>query len=112
MDMELLHDGLIAALAAIGLTTVIFLAVSIIFHPRRSGRMPAIAVIPAAGEAERLEHTVCALERSRYEEGGFVRIVILDRGMSENAKKVAQLLCRDDFDVYICTDTELENYLE
>ena len=46
-DMRLLQDGVVAALAAIGLTAVIFLLVSAIVHPRRRGTIPATAVIEA-----------------------------------------------------------------
>ena len=69
--MRLLQDGVVAALAAIGLTAVIFLLVSAIVHPRRRGTIPATAVIETCGEAKALEYTVRALLRSRYEEGGF-----------------------------------------
>ena len=74
--MRLLQDGVVAALADIGLTAVIFLLVSAIVHPRRRGTIPATAVIETCGEAKTLEYTVRALLRSRYEEGGFSRVVI------------------------------------
>ncbi len=49
-DMRLLQDGVVAALAAIGLTAVIFLLVSAIVHPRRrGGTIPATAVIETCG---------------------------------------------------------------
>ncbi len=75
--MRLLQDGVVAALAANGLTAVIFLLVSAIVHPRRRGTIPATAVIETCGEAKTLEYTVRALLRSRYEEGGFSRVVIV-----------------------------------
>ena len=59
--MRLLQDGVVAALAAIGLTAVIFLLVSAIVHPRRRGTIPATAVIETCGEAKTLEYTVRAL---------------------------------------------------
>ena len=52
--MRLLQDGVVAALAAIGLTAVIFLLVSAIVHPRRRGTIPATAVIETCGEAKTL----------------------------------------------------------
>ena len=79
--MRLLQDGVVAALAAIGLTAVIFLLVSAIVHPRRRGTIPATAVIETCGEAKTLEYTVRSLLRSRYEEGGFSRVVIVDCGL-------------------------------
>lgn len=107
--MELLHDGVIAALSAIGLTAVIWVIAGAILHPRRRGTLDAVAVVPARGAAENLEHTVRALERSRYEEGGFARIVILDCGLSEDALKVADVLCCDDYDVTICKKETIAN---
>lgn len=58
--MRLLQDGVVAALAAIGLTAVIFLLVSAIVHPRRRGTIPATAVIETCGEQERRSNTRCA----------------------------------------------------
>lgn len=110
--MELLHDGVIAALSAIGLTAVIWVIAGAILHPRRRGTLDAVAVVPASGAAENLEYTVRALERSRYEVGGFRRIVILDCGLSDDALKVADILCRDDYDVTICKKETLSNLFE
>ena len=110
--MELLHDGVIAALSAIGLTAVIWVIAGAILHPRRRGTLDAVAVIPASGAAENLEYTVRALERSRYEVGGFTRIVILDCGLSEDALRVADILCRDDYDVTICKKETIANLFE
>ena len=107
--MELLHDGVIAALSAIGLTAVIWVLAGVILHPRRRGTLDAVAVIPASGAAENLEYTVRALERSRFEEGGFTRIVILDCGLSEDALHVADVLCRDDYGVTVCKKETIAN---
>lgn len=107
--MELLHDGVIAALSAIGLTAVVWVIAGAILHPRRRDTMDVAAVIPAFGAAENLEYIVRALERSRYEVGGFTRIVILDCGLSDDALRVADILCRDDFDVTICKKETIAN---
>ena len=98
--MRLLEDGIIAALAAIGLVTLLFLLISALVRPRARGILDAFAVVPCGAEdGEKLEYTVRALERARYEYGAFRRIVILDCGMDEEARKIAALLCRDSFDV-------------
>ena len=110
--MGLLHDGVIAALSAVGLTAVIWVIAGVILHPRRRGTLDAVAVVPARGAAENLEHTVRALLRSRYEEGGFTRIVILDCGLSEDARKVAEVLCRGDYDVTICQKETVSELFE
>ena len=95
--MRLLQDGVVAALAAIGLTAVIFLLVSAIVHPRRR-------------EAKTLEYTVRALLRSRYEEGGFSRVVIVDCGLADEPRRVAELLCRSEYEVYLCQREELTDF--
>ena len=107
--MRLLEDGIIAALAAVGLVTLLFLLISAFVRPRRRDMLDALAVVPCgAGDGEKLEHTVRALERARYEYGGFRRIVILERGMDEEARKIAALLSRDNFDVSLRSREQLE----
>ena len=59
------------------------------------------------GAAEALEHTVRTLESERYASGGFSRIIIADCGMDEDAQRVAQLLCRESFDVTVCPQGDL-----
>lgn len=109
--MRLLQDGVVAALAAIGLTAVIFLLVSAVVHPRRRGTIPAAALVPACGTEEKLEYTVRTLERSRYEEGGFARIIIVDCGLSDESRRVAELLCREAHDVLLARPEELPELL-
>ena len=105
--MRLLEDGIIAALAAIGLVTLLFLLISALVRPRARGILDAFAVVPCGAEdGEKLEYTVRALERARYEYGAFRRIVILDRGMDGEARKIAALLCRDSFDVTLAQKRE------
>lgn len=103
--MQLLEDGIIAALAAIGLVTLLFALLSALLRPRKCAVSDAFAVVPCrSGEGARLERTVRTLERARYDCGGFCRIVILDRGMDEDTRKVAALLCHDSYDVTICNN--------
>jgi len=103
--MQLLEDGIIAALAAIGLVTLLFAVISALLRPRKCAVSDAFAVVPCrSGEGARLERTVRTLERARYDCGGFCRIVILDRGMDEDTQKVAALLCHDSYDVTICNN--------
>ncbi|MBO4914370.1 MAG: hypothetical protein J5449_04105 [Oscillospiraceae bacterium] len=94
--MELLEDGILAALAAVGLVTLLALPVSALSRPRRGAPARAYAVVPCgAGGAETLEQTVRALERLRRESGCFQKTVILDCGMDEETKRLAVLLCRE-----------------
>lgn len=99
--MQLLQDGVIAALSAVGLTTLVWLVFTALCFPR--GRATdALAVVPMRGEAKELEFTVHALERTRYDAGAFARIVLVDCGADENALAVAERLCAEDYDVTLC----------
>lgn len=100
--MELLQDGVIAALAAVGLASIVWFIVTALTHPREHPRGETAVIVPARGAAQTLERTVRALENARYAAGGFSRIIILDCGMEEDAQRVAQLLCRESFDVTVC----------
>ena len=110
--MQLLEDGVIAALAAIGTVTLLFFAVTALTRPRRRAAPDAVAVVPCRGDGAGLEYRVHTLMRSRYDCGGFRRIVILDRGMDESALRVAALLCRENYDVAVCSDLSFLNEAE
>ena len=74
--MQLLQDGVIAALAAVGLATIVWFTVTALTHPRERVRSETAVIVPARGAAETLEHTVRTLESERYASGGFSRIII------------------------------------
>ena len=105
--MQLLQDGVIAALAAVGLATIVWFTVTALTHPRERVRSETAVIVPARGAAETLEQTVRTLESERYASGGFSRIIIADCGMDEDAQRVAQLLCRESFDVTVCPQGDL-----
>ena len=102
--MQLLEDGVLAALAAVGAAALLYLPLSALARPGRRFAAAAFAVVPCGpGEGAALEPTVRALRRARNGSGGFGRIVILDRGMGEEEKRIAALLCREGPEVTICT---------
>ena len=78
-----------------------------IANKRERVRSETAVIVPARGAAEALEHTVRTLESERYASGGFSRIIIADCGMDEDAQRVAQLLCRESFDVTVCPQGDL-----
>ena len=83
---------MLAMLAAIGLATLLWLAVSVFLRLRRETLHHVVAMVPARGAANGLEHTVRTLEQLRYEQGGFGSIVIVDCGLNEVGRQVAALL--------------------
>ena len=69
--MQLLQDGVIAALAAVGLATIVWFTVTALTHPRERVRSETAVLVPARGAAEALEHTVRTLESERYAAAAF-----------------------------------------
>lgn len=111
--MQLLEDGLIAALAAVGLVTLLYLPISGLWRLSAPGMPRAVAVVPCRGaESACLEHTVRLLRRLRRESGALRRIIILDRGMDEETRQAAMLLCRDGFEITICNRESILDELE
>lgn len=104
--MQLLEDSLIAALAAVGLLTLLYLPLSALSRPCPGEVLKAAAVIPCrAKEGALLEHTVRTLERQLCGAAGLRRIVILDCGMDEETHRVAALLCKADPMITICNNS-------
>ena len=111
--MQLLEDSLIAALAAVGLVTLLYLPISGLWRLREPGAPRAVAVVPCrGGESAGLEQTVRLLRRLRRDTCCFQRIVILDRGMDEETRQAAMLLCRDGFEITICNSESILDELE
>lgn len=111
--MKLLQDGVIAMLAAIGLATILWLVVSVLLRLRgRATIYHTVAMIPSRGGANGLEHTVHALEQLRSDCGGFGAIVIVDCGLSEEGRRMAALLARQERDIFLCTREEIPNFLQ
>ena len=111
--MKLLQDGVIAMLAAIGLATLLWLAVSVFLRLRgRTTIYHTVAMIPSRGGANGLEHTIHALEQLRCDGGYFGAIVIVDCGLSAEGQQVAALLARQERDIFLCKREELPNFLQ
>ena len=104
--MRFLHDGCIAALAAVGLATLVYLVISAFCRPKLGLYAPAEAVVRAEGGAVGLEHTVRELLACRYERRCFARVVILDCGLDDEGRAVAQLLERENFAVELLSPEE------
>ena len=108
--MRLLQDGVVAALAAIGLTAVIFLLVSAIVHPRRRGTIPATAVIETWGGAKTPPNTVGAVLRSGDGAGRLLPGGIGDRGLAGGPPRGAGALCRGGHPGHPCQREELTDF--
>ena len=100
--MRLLQDGLVAMLAAVGLATILWMVASLFLRNRRRLFSNVAAVVQARGAGENLEYTVHTLSQLRYDRGAFGTIVILDCGLTEEGRELAQLLTREEDCVALC----------
>lgn len=104
--MNLMQDGILAMLASIGLASLLWLLVSAILHFGYRPAMPTWLVVPAEGDAPELQQTVHELERLRRELRHIPHIVILDCGLTDEARRIALLLSEENRWVEVCRREE------
>jgi hypothetical protein len=109
--MQLWQDGLVALLAVIGLASLLWMAVTAILYapPRRSPQV--LALISAQGDGETLEDQVRDLERLRQERHVIGRVLLVDCGLSDQGRRLAELLARERRYVTLCRREELDQYI-
>jgi hypothetical protein len=90
--MELLQDGVVAFLSAVGLTSVVWLMAGA-FFPSQCRNPDVRILLPLRGEAANMEGDLRDLQRLRRALPK-ARILLLDRGMDEDAKRTAAYFCR------------------
>ena len=84
--MELMGDGLIAFLAAVGVSTILWLLAEALFRWR--AHPPAAAyLVEASGGAEQLDMTLRELARERP-----LQVILVDSGLNEMGRQRAELL--------------------
>ena len=89
--MVLLQDGLIAFLSAVGLTTMVWLVGGVLLHTGRPSVPGLLLVLPLRGEALAMEADVRELRRVQGRLPG-ARIVLVDCGLTEDARTLANYL--------------------
>ena len=89
--MTLLQDGLIAFLSAVGLTALVWLVAGAVLHTGRPIVPGLLLVLPLRGEALALEADVRELRRLQSRLPG-ARMVLVDCGLTEDARGLAQYL--------------------
>jgi len=109
--MQLWQDGLVALLAAIGLASLMWMVVHALFMVRPERRQGVLALIPAQGDGEALEQQVRALEGLRRERGMLGMILLVDCGLTEEGRRLARLLAKENRWVALCRTEEIGRYL-
>lgn len=91
MNMTLLQDGVIAFLAAVGLTTLVWLFGGAVVHAGRPTIPGLLLVLPLRGEALAMEADVRELRRVQSRLPGS-KIILEDHGLTDDARCLAQYL--------------------
>ena len=87
----MLQDGLIAFLSAVGLTALVWLVAGAVLHTGRPIVPGLLLVLPLRGEALAMEADVRELRRLQSRLPG-ARMVLVDCGLTEDARGLAQYL--------------------
>ena len=96
--MELMGDGLIAFLAAVGVSTILWLLAE------------TVLVLPVRGDGATLERALHLTMEQRAT--GETPILLADCGLDETGLRLAQSLTQRYSRVQLCPAEELENYLK
>ena len=91
--MELLQDGGIAFLSAIGLASCVWLLAGALLGWGKCANGELLLILPVWDDAPALEADLRDLLRVRHSLPG-ATIVVEDRGLTEEARQLAQYLCR------------------
>lgn len=108
--MRLWQDGVIALLAAIGLASILWTLIRLLFfRPVAAHRM--VVLICAQGDGDGLEQQVRALTMLRRERGLVGEILLVNCGLSEEGRHLCYLLAREEHSVTFCHSEEVINYI-
>ena len=107
--MELMGDGLIAFLAAVGVSTILWLLAETLLR-RHSPVAEAVLVLPVRGDGATLERALHLTMEQRTT--GETPILLADCGLDETGLHLAQSLTQRYSRVQLCPAEELENYLK
>ena len=106
--MELMGDGLIAFLAAVGVSAILWLLAETLLR-RHSPVAEAVLVLPVRGDGATLERALHLTMEQRAT--GETPILLADCGLDETGLRLAQGLTQRYSRVQLCPAEELENYL-
>ena len=103
--MELLQDGVVAALAAIGVTALIWLAASLLLWRERP--VDAVYLVRVSGDGTGLDVTLRRLAQSRR-----LPVLLVDCGLNPEERARMDRLIRDRVGVSCCLEAELPERLK
>ena len=104
--MEVFTDGLVAFLAAVGLSALAWMAAELLLG-RRASSVHAVMVLPVRGSGAELDeavYTACRLGRG-------TSVVLADCGLDEEGRARADALSRANDCVTVLLPSQLEKFI-
>ena len=105
--MQIVTDGVIAFLAAVGLAGLVWLTADWLVR-RREVPLRAVIVLPLRGAAEELDYAVYTACRVRGRLGRYTPVLLVDCGLEEKSRLRAQLLAENNNCVTVVLPSEIE----
>ena len=109
--MQIWQDGLVALLASVGLASIMWTLVRAVLFAGPEVRRELAVLLPVQGDGEQLEEQVRALQALRRERGLTGSALLVDCGLSEEGRKLAEALAREYRWVSVCARAEVGKYL-
>ncbi len=107
--MTVLCDGVIAFLAAVGLSALMWLLSGALLQ-RRAVLPHALVVLPVRGDAPEMEEAVRVLLAEYPPVDRGLPVLLADCGLTPEAAARAELLARDDHRITVVTPQEITNF--
>ena len=105
--MQIWQDGLVALLASVGLASIMWTLVRAVLFAGPEVRRELAVLLPVQGDGGQLEEQVRALQALRRERGLAGRALLVDCGLSEEGRKLAEALAREYRWVSVCARDEV-----
>ena len=108
--MDILADGIVAFLAAVGVTALIWLLADLLVQ-RREPPLRWTLVLPLPDAGEEIDWSVYQACRLQRQLGAQSRVVLLDCGLEEINRRRAQVLAENNENVTVLFPSQLEEFI-
>lgn len=111
--MQLWQDAVVAALASIGMASMVWVLLSeTIFRPFPREEAQVLALISARGDGDSVEQQIRSLDLLRRERGLIGPVLLVDCGLTEEGRRLCELLARRDRRVRLCQKDQIGEFLQ
>ena len=105
--MSIFLEGVVAFLAAVGLTVLLWLLADVLLR-RREPSLHAAIVLPVRGGGEELDYAVYTACGLRDRLGRYTPVLLVDCGLEEKSRLRAELLAENNNCVTVLAPSQLE----